>query len=57
MQSSGVLYSTSSNLTVAYNVGAMAGVLYAVQVSSGIVVAMSYVASEEYSFSALDLEQ
>ena len=54
VQSSGVMYSTSSSLTIAYNVGAMAGVLYAVQLSSGVIIAMSYVASEDASFSTLD---
>jgi quinol-cytochrome oxidoreductase complex cytochrome b subunit len=48
------IYSTTSNLTVAYNVGATAGVSYALQVSSGLVIAMSYVASDAMSFCTLD---
>lgn len=51
------MYSTTSNLTVAYNVGAMGGVMYTMQVISGVVIAMSYVASEEYSFPTLDSAQ
>lgn len=57
MHSTLVMYSTTANLTLAYNVGAMGGVMYALQVSSGIVIAMSYVASEDYSFPALDAAQ
>ena len=49
------MYSTTSNLTIAYNVGAMGGVMYTLQVVSGVVIAMSYVASEEYSFPTLDI--
>jgi len=48
------LYTTTANLTGAYNVGALAGVLYGIQVASGVVIAMSYVASDEGAFVALD---
>ena len=48
------IYSTSANLTVAYNMGAMVGVMFGVQVASGVCIAMSYVASEVMSFPALD---
>lgn len=54
VQATGVMYSTTANLTIAYNIGAGAGMMYVVQVGSGVVIAMSYVASEEYSFSTLD---
>lgn len=30
--------------------------MYAMQVGSGLVIAMSYVASEEYAFPALDIQ-
>ena len=46
-------YSTSAALSAAYNLGALAGILYAVQLSSGVLIAMSYVASED-AYSALD---
>lgn len=48
------MYSTTSNLTISYNLGAIGGVLYVMQVSSGLCVAMSYVASETESFHTLD---
>ena len=48
------IYSTSASLTIAYNLGAIGGILYGMQVGSGLCVAMSYVASEEYSFPTLD---
>jgi len=57
MQGTLVMYSTTSNLTVAYNVGAAGGVMYGMQVTSGLVIAMSYVASDEGSFSTLDAAQ
>ena len=46
-------YSTSAALSASYNLGAIAGVLYTVQLSSGVAIAMSYVASED-AYSALD---
>ena len=46
-------YSTSASLSAAYNLGALAGILYTVQLSSGVLIAMSYVASED-AYSALD---
>ena len=49
------LYSTSANITLAYNLGAIGGVMYGLQVTSGILVAMTYVASDDHSFSTLDL--
>lgn len=54
VQASGVMYTTTANLTIAYNVGAAAGMMLGVQVASGVVIAMSYVASEDASFSMLD---
>ena len=30
------MYSTTANLTIAYNIGAIGGMMYALQVSSGI---------------------
>nr|ADP88933.1 apocytochrome b [Diplonema papillatum]APQ44781.1 apocytochrome b [Diplonema papillatum] len=47
------MYSAPAALTASYNVGAMAAVMYAMQVLSGIMVAMSYVASDA-AFHALD---
>ena len=49
------IYSTSSNLTVCYNLGATAGVLYALQVFSGISIAMSYCSSDTHAFIVLDM--
>jgi quinol-cytochrome oxidoreductase complex cytochrome b subunit len=49
-----VLYTTSANITIAYNLGAIGGMAYGLQVASGILVAMTYVASDEYSFPTLD---
>ena len=37
------LYSTTANLTIAYNVGAIDGMTYALHVSSGVIIAMSYI--------------
>ena len=54
VQSTLVLYSTSANLTVAYNLGATGGMVFGIQVLSGVIIAMSYVASDDYSFSTLD---
>ena len=48
------MYSTTSSLSVAYNLGAMSGVMLSVQVISGIIIAMSYVASEVDAFMVLD---
>ncbi len=48
------VYSTSANLTVAYNAGALAGTFYALQMASGIVIAMSYEASPAGAFVSLD---
>ena len=48
------VYTTSGNLTVSYNLGAIGGMLYGLQVASGLCVAMSYVASEALSFPTLD---
>ncbi len=48
------VYSTSASLTVAYNVGALAGTFYAMQMASGIVIAMSYEASSAGAFMSLD---
>ena len=48
------MYSAPAALTVSYNVGALAGVMYGMQVASGITVAMSYVASDAAAFHALD---
>jgi len=52
-----VVYSTSANITIAYNLGAIGGMAYGLQVASGILVAMTYVASDEYSFPTLDAAQ
>ena len=54
LHSSLVAYTTSANLSIAYNLGAIGGTMYMLQVASGVVIAMSYVASEDHSFSALD---
>ena len=48
------IYTTSSNLTLAYNIGAAAGICFSVQVISGVLVALTYVASDACSFSTLD---
>nr|ATQ37454.1 apocytochrome b [Diplonema ambulator] len=47
-------YSTHANLSTAYNMGAAAGIMLAVQIASGVLIAMSYVASDAEAFSALD---
>lgn len=57
IQSMLCLYSTSANITLAYNLGAIGGVMYGLQVGSGILVGMTYVASDDYSFSTLDSAQ
>ena len=54
IHATGVMYSTTANLTIAYNVGAGAGMMYTIQLVSGIAIAMSYVASEDYAFPTLD---
>lgn len=51
------IYSVTANLTIAYNLGAMGGVMLGLQILSGILVAMTYVASDEQSFTALDQAQ
>nr|ATQ37494.1 apocytochrome b [Rhynchopus euleeides] len=48
------MYSTTSSITIAYNAGALAGVCYAVQVLSGILMAFTYVSAEEYAYLVLD---
>lgn len=57
VQSMLCLYSTSANITLAYNLGAIGGVMYGLQVTSGILVAMTYVASDDHSFATLDSAQ
>lgn len=47
-------YSTHANLSIVYNMGAAAGIMLAIQIGSGIVIAMSYVASADVAFSTLD---
>ena len=54
VQSMLCIYSTTANITLAYNLGAIGGVMYSLQVGSGILVAMTYVASDDHSFSTLD---
>ena len=49
------IYSTSSNITIAYNLGAIGGTMLAIQITSGILVGMTYVASDEQSFTTLDI--
>jgi len=51
------IYSVTANLTIAYNLGAIGGVMLGLQIASGILVAMTYVASDECSFAALDQSQ
>ena len=48
------IYSVTANLTIAYNLGAIGGMMLALQIASGILVAMTYVASDAHSFTALD---
>jgi len=51
------IYSVTANLTIAYNLGAIGGMMLALQIASGILVAMTYVASDAHSFTALDAAQ
>jgi len=51
------IYSTTANITIAYNVGAIGGVMLCIQIASGVLVAMTYVASDVDSFMALDGSQ
>jgi hypothetical protein len=48
------IYSAPAALTAAYNVGALASLMYGLQVVSGLLVAMSYVASSD-AFHTLDI--
>ena len=50
------IYSTTANITIAYNLGAIGGVMLGLQIASGVLVAMTYVASDEQSFATLDEE-
>lgn len=50
-------YSVTANLTIAYNLGAIGGVMLGLQITSGVLVAMTYVASDTQSFTALDSAQ
>ena len=47
-------YSTTATLTLSYNLGAVAGTAYGLQVLSGLLMATVYVASETYAFHVLD---
>lgn len=49
-----VTYSTHSNLSVMYNWGVLVGVMVAVQIVSGVIIAWSYVASYEHTFLVVD---
>ena len=55
MHTSLVVYATTANLTVCYNLGGLAGMLYGIQVLSGISMALSYVAEDSMAFCSLDL--
>jgi len=57
VQSMLCIYSTTANITIAYNLGAIGGVMLGLQIASGILVAMTYVASDDNSFAALDQSQ
>ena len=48
------MYSTTANITIAYNLGAIGSTMFVLQVASGILVGMTYVASETHAFTALD---
>ena len=48
------IYSTTANITLAYNLGAIGSMMYGLQVGSGILVGMTYVASDAQAFYALD---
>ena len=48
------IYTTHANLTLAYNLGAMGGVALGFQIGSGILVGMTYVASDSDAFTGLD---
>nr|QHQ98685.1 apocytochrome b [Artemidia motanka] len=50
----GMWYSTHCSLTVMYNWGALAGVMYAVQISTGALVAWCYTAGWDTSFGVID---
>ena len=52
--SSACIYSTSANLTIAYNMGVLSLVFYAMQVGSGVLMAMAYNASTDHAFIVLD---
>jgi quinol-cytochrome oxidoreductase complex cytochrome b subunit len=47
------MYSTTGSLSIAYNAGAAALMLYLVQLTSGVLMVMSYSATEE-AFMLLD---
>jgi len=49
------IYSTTANITIAYNLGAIGGVMLGLQIASGVLVAMTYVASDDQSFATLDV--
>ena len=50
----GGMYSTTAGLTIAYNVGATAGLCYIVQVISGVVMVMVYATTEDAAYHSLD---
>ena len=49
------IYSTTSSLTMSYNMGVLALVFFTLQMLSGVVMAMSYDGSTGGAFSSLDL--
>ena len=48
------IYTTHANLTLAYNMGALGGMALGVQITSGVLVGMTYVASDADAFVGLD---
>ena len=53
VEHTGCVYATTSMLTCMYNAGALAGVCYALQTITGIMMVMMYTA-DEYAYSLLD---
>nr|QHQ98621.1 apocytochrome b [Namystynia karyoxenos] len=49
-----VSYATHSNLTIMFNWGVLAGVMFGVQICTGIILAWSFVASDDISFVVVD---
>ena len=48
------MYSPTAALSVAYNLGAIAGMAYGIQSISGVLMAMMYCGLEEHAYAALD---